>query len=163
MGKNLKGKELGKGLRQRKDGLYYARCVDADGLRSERCFANLTQARNWQKEQQYYALRSQRTEEKSTMTVDEWFSFWQDNLLVGLSPNTVRNYRERYERNAKSVLGHLPLTEVRPMHCKAVFNRMNESIKTTMDKYVHVTDDSLFQAIYLFQASNTPETHPKGE
>lgn len=38
MGKNLKGKQLGKGLGQRKDGLYYARCRNYRGEREERCF-----------------------------------------------------------------------------------------------------------------------------
>ncbi len=38
MAKNLKGKELGKGIGQRKDGLYYARCVSWIGERLERCF-----------------------------------------------------------------------------------------------------------------------------
>lgn len=146
MGKSLKGKELGKGIGQRKDGLYYARCVGADGLRSERCFANLTQARNWQKEQQYYALKSQRTEDKSSMTVDAWFCFWQDNLLTGLSPNTVRNYRERYERNAKPVLGHLLLTEVRPMHCKAVFNRMHGQYAGSTVRQAYITMGTMFKS-----------------
>ena len=31
MGKNLKGKDCGKGICQRKDGLYYARFVDKAG------------------------------------------------------------------------------------------------------------------------------------
>lgn len=31
MGKNLKRKECGKGIRQRKDGLYSARCYTKDG------------------------------------------------------------------------------------------------------------------------------------
>ena len=35
MGKSLKGKELGKGIGQRKDGLYYARCTDKAGQRLE--------------------------------------------------------------------------------------------------------------------------------
>ena len=33
MGKSLKGKQLGKGLGQRKDGLYYARCRNYRGER----------------------------------------------------------------------------------------------------------------------------------
>ena len=36
MGKNLKGKECGKGICQRKDGLYYARFVDRGGKRHEK-------------------------------------------------------------------------------------------------------------------------------
>ena len=35
MGKNLKRKECGKGIRQRKDGLYSARCYTKDGERRE--------------------------------------------------------------------------------------------------------------------------------
>lgn len=35
MGKNLKGKECGKGIYQRKDGLYSARCYTKDGERRE--------------------------------------------------------------------------------------------------------------------------------
>ena len=54
MGKSLKGKELGKGIGQRKDGLYYARCTDKAGKRLEKCFQNLRDAQNWQKEQQYH-------------------------------------------------------------------------------------------------------------
>ena len=36
MGKNLKGKEIGKGICQRKDGLYTARFVDRTGKRHEK-------------------------------------------------------------------------------------------------------------------------------
>lgn len=36
MGKNLKGKECGKGICQRKDGLYCARFVDRGGKRHEK-------------------------------------------------------------------------------------------------------------------------------
>lgn len=128
MGKSLKGKELGKGIGQRKDGLYYARCDNRAGKRQERCFQSLTEARNWRKEQLYYHLHPEEKVkpicQEKNMTVDQWFHFWQDNLLLGRSPNTVRNYRERYEKNAKALLGDLYLTEVKPMHCMAVFQGM---------------------------------------
>lgn len=118
MGKSLKGKELGKGIGQRKDGLYYARCTDKAGQRLEKCFQSLKEAKNWQKEQQYHQVCPEpKTSVPVQMTVNEWFDFWQTNLLTGLAPNTVRNYRERYERNAKAILGKLLLTEVKPMHC----------------------------------------------
>ena len=41
MGKNLKGKECGKGICQRKDGLYYARFVDKTGKRHEKYLPTL--------------------------------------------------------------------------------------------------------------------------
>ena len=47
MGKNLKGKDCGKGICQRKDGLYYARFVDKAGKRHDKYFQTLPEARNW--------------------------------------------------------------------------------------------------------------------
>ena len=47
MGKNLKGKDCGKGIYQRKDGLYSARFVDKAGKRHEKYFQTLPEARNW--------------------------------------------------------------------------------------------------------------------
>lgn len=47
MGKNLKGKEIGTGISQRKDGLYCARFVNKRGKCQERYFLTLPEARNW--------------------------------------------------------------------------------------------------------------------
>ena len=118
MGKSLKGKELGKGIGQRKDGLYYARCTDKAGRRLEKCFQNLRDAQNWQKEQLYHQLYPSVKPKPVPMTVNAWETFWRENLLTGLATNTIRNYRERYEKNVKPVLGDMLLTDVKPMHCK---------------------------------------------
>lgn len=150
MGKNLKGKELGKGIGQRKDGLYYARCTDAMGQRQEKCFQNLRDAKNWQKERQFWNAMSQRQSESTDavkeMTVDEWFQFWQDVLLKGLSPNTVRNYRERYERNAKPIIGRMRLSDVKPMHCKAVFNSMDGVYADSTIRQAYIALGTMFKA-----------------
>ena len=58
MAKSLTGKELGKGIGQRKDGLYYARCAIRPGKRLEKCFSSLADARNWQMEQKYIRLHA---------------------------------------------------------------------------------------------------------
>ena len=47
MGKSLRGKECGKGIYQRKDGLYYARFVDKAGKRHEKYFQTIPEARNY--------------------------------------------------------------------------------------------------------------------
>lgn len=113
MGKSISGKELGKGLGQRKDGLYYARYKDNNEKWQEKCFKKLTDARNWQQEQLYLAHHAVEQRSVSDMTVDEWFCYWMDTQLTGLSPNTQRNYRERYEKNAKNILGKMRLSEVK--------------------------------------------------
>ena len=53
MGKNLKGKDCGKGIYQRKDGLYSARFVDRAGKRHEKYFQTLPEARNWIEDAKY--------------------------------------------------------------------------------------------------------------
>ena len=158
MGKSLKGKEQGKGIGQRKDGLYYARCTDKAGQRLERCFQSLKEAKNWQKEQQYHQVRPEpKTPVPVQMTVNEWFDFWQANLLTGLAPNTVRNYRERYERNAKAILGKLLLTEVKPMHCKAVFNGMTETYAGSTIRQAYIALGAMFKAA---KENGLIEKHP---
>ncbi len=47
MGKNLKGKECGKSIYQRKDGLYSARYYAKNGKRKEKYFETLPEAKNW--------------------------------------------------------------------------------------------------------------------
>lgn len=158
MGKSLKGKELGKGIGQRKDGLYYARCTDKAGQRLEKCFQSLKEAKNWQKEQQYHQVRPEpKTPVPVQMTVNEWFDFWQANLLTGLAPNTVRNYRERYERNAKAILGKLLLTEVKPMHCKAVFNGMTGIYAGSTIRQAYIALGAMFKAA---KENGLIEKHP---
>lgn len=124
MGKNLKGKEIGKGLCQRKDGKYAARYTAKDGSRREKHFDTLPDARNWLADVQYEDKHDVYSP-TSDMTVDAWFDFWINNLICDLAPNTKRNYRERYKNNIQPVIGSMSLCDVKPMHCKIVLNRMD--------------------------------------
>ena len=126
MVKSLRGKECGKGICQRKDGLYSARFVSSEGKRQVKCFSSLPEARNWLKDAKY-ADRHEDVFAPPDMTVTEWFEFWISHIVGDLAPNTKRTYRERYEHNVKPVIGKMRLTDVKPMHCKMVFNRMEAS------------------------------------
>ena len=141
MGKNLKGKECGKGICQRKDGLYHARFVDKAGKRHEKYFQTIPEARNWI-EQAKYADKHEDVFCPSDTTVDAWFSFWIENIVGDLAPNTLRNYRERYKQNIQPIIGKMLLSELLG----------HASIKTTMDRYVHVTSESLDQAVRQFES-----------
>ena len=141
MGKNLKGKECGKGICQRKDGLYHARFVDKAGKRHEKYFRTIPEARNWI-EQAKYADKHEDMFCPSDTTVDAWFSFWIENIVGDLAPNTLRNYRERYKQNIQPIIGKMLLSELLG----------HASIKTTMDRYVHVTSESLDQAVRQFES-----------
>ena len=79
MGKNLKGKEIGKGICQRKDGLYTARFVNKYGNRTTKCFKTVPEARNWLDEAKY-ADRHAEVFIPTETTVNEWFDFWIENV-----------------------------------------------------------------------------------
>ena len=157
MGKSLKGKELGKGIGQRKDGLYYARCTDKAGKRTEKCFQNLRDAQNWQKEQQFHQLYPSVKPKPVPMTVNAWETFWRENLLTGLAANTIRNYRERYEKNVKPILGDMLLTDVKPMHCKTVLNSMTASYAGSTIRQTYITMGTMFKAA---KENGLIDTHP---
>lgn len=53
MGKDLKGKELGVGISQRKDGLYTARFTTKRGKRVQKYSKNLQECCDWLKEAKY--------------------------------------------------------------------------------------------------------------
>lgn len=123
MGKNLKGKEIGKGIHQRKDGKYSARYCAKDGKRREKYFDSLPEARNWLADAKYEDKHGiiKRT---SDMTVDDWFKYWMENLVCDLAPNTKRNYQDRYKHSVQPIIGEMCISDVKPMHCKVILNRM---------------------------------------
>lgn len=126
MGKDLKGKELGVGLNQRKDGRYQARFTKTNGKRSEKNFVKISEAREWLAREKY--LDNNLNE--CNMTVDEWYHYWIENFKEGIvKDNTTKNYRSRYEKNIKKSLGEMKLTDVKQIHCQKILNNMFNSAK----------------------------------
>lgn len=148
MGKNLKGKEIGKGISQRKDGLYCARFINKRGKRQEKCFSTLPEARKW--------LDSAKNMDKygntftpSGMTVDTWFEYWIKHIVGDLAPNTRRNYRERYEHNIQPVIGGMLLSNVKPMHCKMVLNQMDETYAGSTIRQAYIAMGTMFRSAVM--------------
>ena len=145
MGKNLKGKECGKGICQRKDGLYYARFVDKTGKRHEKYLPTLPEARNWIEESKYADAHEDVFVATDT-TVDQWFDFWIENIVGDLAPNTLRNYRERYVHNIQPVMGKMMIANVKPMHCKKVFIQMDADYAGSTIRQAYITMGTMFKA-----------------
>lgn len=145
MGKNLKGKEIGKGLCQKGDGTYLARFVNCRGKRVEKCFKTLPEARNW--------LDDARRADKETnallspeITVDKWFEFWIKNLVADLAPNTLRNYRERYTRDARPIIGGLRLSDVKPMHSQMILKQMEANYAGSTMRQTYIMLGTMFKS-----------------
>lgn len=107
MGKDLKGKELGKGISQESTGLYSARFVDRFGKRKHKRFKKLQECRAWIADATYVNEHSD-ISMPSDMLVDQWFDYWIGIKKKTVRSNTVRNYTERY---IKPIIGKMTLSE----------------------------------------------------
>ena len=128
MGKNLKGKEIGKGISQRKDGLYTARFTSKSGNRKQQYFKSVSEAKLWlgsAKEEDSNIsipfevastniLDEYKTIQKiSEITVDQWFEFWMKNIIPDRAWNTKMkdlvfiNYRTGMPNKNSSYDTHL--------------------------------------------------------
>ena len=145
MGKSLRGKECGKGICQRKDGLYSARFVSSEGKRQVKCFSSLPEARNWLDDAKY-ADKHENIFVPPDMTVDVWFEFWIENIVGDLAPNTIRNYRERYVHNIQPVMGKMMIANVKPMHCKKVLLSMDADYAGSTIRQTYITMGTMFKA-----------------
>ncbi len=131
MGKDLRGKELGVGIHQEKNGLYSGRFVDRNGKRRHRRFKKLQECRQWIADATYLNEHGNILN-GSDILVNAWFEYWIDIKRKSVRPNTVRNYAERYHRNIEPVIGNILLSEVKPIHCQNIFTRMaDEGYRTT--------------------------------
>lgn len=145
MGKNLKGRECGKGIYQRKDGLYSARFVDRAGKRHEKYFQTVPEARNWIADAKYADAHAE-VFVGTDITVDEWFDFWIENIVGDLAPNTLRNYRDRYKHNIQPVIGRIKLTDAKPMHCKKVFIEMDADYSGSTIRQAYIAMGTMLKA-----------------
>lgn len=105
MGKDLKGKELGIGITQRKDGLYQARYKDRFGKNKTIYNARLGDIR---KELAIAIADNQNfTSVSDNITLDAWFSRWVEVYKKkSVRPNTLREYTHIYNKNISPYLGN---------------------------------------------------------
>lgn len=146
MGKDLKGKELGKGLGQRKDKYHYAK-YSYHGKKGQQSFHTLVEAKNWRQEQLYLCRHPElRTATSPDMTVDAWFNRWLKDVVGNRAPNTLRNYRERYEHNVQPFIGSMLLRDVKPMDCQMILNAMESDYAGSTIRQTYMTMGTFFKS-----------------
>lgn len=146
MGKDLKGKELGKGLGQRKNKYYYAK-YSYHGKKGQQSFHTLVEAKNWRQEQLYLCRHPElRTATSPDMTVDAWFNRWLKDVVGNRAPNTLRNYRERYEHNVQPFIGSMLLRDVKPMDCQMILNAMESDYAGSTIRQTYMTMGTFFKS-----------------
>lgn len=149
MGKDLKGKELGVGISQRKDGLYTARFTDKNGKRRQKYFKKIQECRKWIADAQFNDEHGG-IDALGEMTVSAWFDYWIDNIKGNTIKSSTRmNYHIRYNKNVSANIGNMLLNEVKPIHCQNILNQMSNSgyctssIKATRNTMFTLFEDAV--------------------
>lgn len=98
MGKSLNGKELGKGISQRKeDGLYVARFTNRFGKRQV-IYDNTYNGIQKKMREAQYANEKAINVINSNMTLDEWYEKWLNTCKKNCRANTKETYARHYKR-----------------------------------------------------------------
>ena len=122
MGRSLNGKELGKGITQRKDGLYQARFTNRFGKRQTIYAKTLTEITKKLREEQYLDEK-QINVVSSSMTLDEWFEKWLETCKKNCRNTTKATYQVRYNRLRES-LGWRKLSSLNLVILQDTFNNL---------------------------------------
>lgn len=129
MGKDLNGKELGKGISQRKDGRYEARVV-INGKRQTFYNTNLAALkREFEKEK--YKLSRQNVTACPDVTVSEWFDAWFEQYKKPtLKPSGVESYKRKFKNTYGKLLGDIAINELNQFSVQtATSNLINQGYK----------------------------------
>lgn len=146
MGKDLKGKELGTGLLQRKDGRYSARFRSKSGKRIEKYFDKLTEAKRWLRKAQYDDEHSN-IAASSDMTVDAWFDVWFEQKKHQIRKSTCESYEIQYKNYIQEYIGKMIISDVKPIHCQNIINELNNTkrLKSSSIELVKIILKMIFQ------------------
>lgn len=145
MGKDLKGKELGVGISQLKDGRYTARFTTKSGKRIQKYFKKLQECRAWIADAQFQDEHGNPLLSDSP-TADAWFDYWINEVKGNsIKTSTKNGYKSRWYGSISPIIGNMELKDIKPIHCQKVLNLLNESHKTSSIKLRRVLMWSVFE------------------
>lgn len=144
MGKSLKGKELGKGISQRKeDGLYIARFTNRFGKRqviSDKTYNGV------QKKLREAVVADEKAINivSNNMTLDEWYEKWMNTCKKNCRNNTKETYARHYKR-VKKALGWRKLNKLNLVVMQDAINNLRTDNERKNSKKILV--DMLEKAV----------------
>lgn len=122
MGKDLKGKELGKGISQRPNGKYMARYYDRFGKRKTLYNQKLSELKR-ELARAIHENNIQANVLSDKIKLDEWFDKWisiyKENEIRESSKTTYTNI---YKNHISPTLGQISLSNITHLHIKNLIN-----------------------------------------
>ena len=127
MGKNLKGKEIGKGIRQRKDGRYEARItIKGSGKPPFSIYGTNLQQLKKQRNMYLTEVLPGVPGFDSSMSVSKWYEKWMELYKVfKIKATTIRNYEDGFRRT-EEYIGYMKLAEVKPEHILSMIKKLED-------------------------------------
>lgn len=126
MGKDLKGKELGAGLSQRKDKTYQGRYKDRYGKINYVYGKKLSDVRDQLAQEISNNLNFANI--RDDVKLDAWFDRWVDVYKrKGVRPNTLREYTHVYKKNISPFIGE---------------RKLNSLVQADIQNLIDIADDS---------------------
>lgn len=145
MGKDLKKKDLGKGITQQKNKKYRVRFKVSDDYTIDQEFDSERAAKAFLEtvkyEKEHGKIQSQRS-----ITVNEVFKKWIEHKdkVKKRAENTLRNYRNRYFCNIKDSIGTKRIVDVDEDDIQKILNDMADDYTTSTIKQTYDTLRGLF-------------------
>ena len=130
MPKDLKGRELPKGIYQRKDGRYEARAL-INGIKIQLYNFNLKELKAEFEKRKEEA--KQGVDKKLTnITLDEWFEEWFTRYKVPkIKETSIIPMKTKYRANFGRLIGSMKVAEIRNMDIQDVINTMQREGRAT--------------------------------
>ena len=126
MGKDLKGKELGPGLTQRKDGRYEAKYKDRDGKRKSIYGFKLSEVKRKLADVKYEVAHGIYSSDPK-LTVNKWFETWiKIYKKDSVKEATLEGYLYTFKHISREI-GEMNLKDVKTIHLQTIINSLNES------------------------------------
>lgn len=130
MSKDLKGRELPKGIYQRKDGRYEAR-AQINGIKIQLYNFNLKELKI-EFEKRKEEARQGVDKKLSNITLDEWFEEWFTRYKVPkIKETSITPMKTKYRANFGRLIGNMKVAEIRNMDIQDVINTMQREGRAT--------------------------------
>lgn len=145
MGKDLRGKELGVGISQRKDGMYTGRFTTKSGKRKQKYFHKLQECRAWMADAQFED-EHENVLLSGSPTVNAWFEYWLEEVKGGgIRVSTKNNYENQWKNSVYSTIGDMELKDVKPIHCQKILNDLVANHRSSTIKTYRTLMWSVFE------------------
>ena len=126
LGKDLKGKELGQGIVQKKSGRYEARYVDRFGKRISISGKDLKDVKKRYNEALYE--NDKQINIRENITLDEWYKEWMDVYKFDvIRENTKKYYNTVYKKHISPYLGMFNLADITQYQIKKRLKELKEN------------------------------------